>query len=489
MIAAFISISIVAFGGWGVATIISFSKINESQNERRGELNRALDFMAAEARGSTTINSDIDSPRPTEFNSSLNASGEEVDESSIQKVLSLQVPGLSKSVIYYIASPSAANKAWRGPKVVYRWGPPFKPDGNYSAGDDISTWTHAPLIDALEDTASTETCPTGWTPSPKGSATGFYACIDSSNKIAQLHSIGRVNKVLEATAPAAPYAASSQAFARTAISSALSLSGGSSLLAAGGSGVPSGSGGGVPSSSGGGVPSGSGSGVPSSGGSGGNVPSGNGNGVPSNGGSGGGVPSGGGSAAPTGGGNGAPSSSGGGSITLTAPATVNLEILGSAIQCGPDATSMKTQLVINKVKDGQTVSSTITVDPKALPSIPSYERQPAGTTFNFSGRVPPEAQNPNNTCNADTVGAGTVNSLDNSAQVKILRNGETVPDVKGFAGSASVKKILTKELSGTKITIEPNQYIILFELGVKDDTGSDAFDLQDLVVLATVNPI
>jgi type II secretory pathway component PulJ len=406
MIAAFISISVVVFGGWGVAAIISSSKTNESQNERRGELNRALDFIAAEVRESININSDIGSPAPTAFTASLNATSEEVNKDSIQEILRLQVPGLSSPVIYYIASPAAANLTWRGPKVVYRWGPLFDSEGHYDAKAATSTWTHAPLIDALENTDSTETCPKDWKPSPESGATGFYACIDPSHKIAQLHSIGRVNKVLDATAP---YPATSQAFARTAV-------------------LP--------------------------------------------------VP---------------PSSVGGGSITLPTASTTTMKILGSAIQCGPGHPSMKTQLVVNKVKDGQTVSSTtLMVDPNALPypTIPSYEHEPAGTSFNFSGSIPPNSQNSNNTCNADTIGAGTVNSLDNTVQVKILRNGETVPEVKGFAGSASAKDILNGYLDplGTKIKIAENQYIILFELGVKDDTSSDAFDLQDLVVLATVNP-
>jgi type II secretory pathway component PulJ/peptidoglycan hydrolase-like protein with peptidoglycan-binding domain len=407
MIAAFISISVVAFGGWGVATIISSSKTNESQNERRGELNRALDFMAAEIRESVNINSDIGSPAPTEFASSLNATSEEVNKDSIQEILRLQVPGLSRPVIYYIASPSATNLTWRGPKVVYRWGPAFDSAGHYDVKAATSTWTHAPLIDALENTDSTETCPKDWKPAPESGATGFYACIDPSNKIAQLHSIGRVNKVLDATVP---YPANSQAFARTAVLPVL------------------------------------------------------------------------------------PSSVGSGVITLPTASTTTMKILGSAIQCGKGAPApppMNTQLVINKVTDGQTVSSTtLTVDPNALPAIPSYEHEPAGTTFNFTGSIPPESQNPNNTCNAEKY-VGPVNSLDNSVQVKILRNGEAVPDVKGFAGSVSAKDILNSYLDplGTTIKLEANQYIILFELGVKDDTSSDAFDLQDLVVLATVNPV
>lgn len=408
MIAAFISISVVAFGGWGVATIISSSKTNESQNERRGELNRALDFIAAEVRESVNINSDIGSPVPTEFASSLNATSEEVNKDSIQEILRLQVPGLSSPVIYYIASPSAANLTWRGPKVVYRWGPAFDSAGHYDVKAATSTWTHAPLIDALENNDSTETCPTGWKSAPESGATGFYACIDPSNKIAQLHSIGRVNKVLDATAP---YPASSQAFARTAV-------------------LPP-----PPSSSG---------------------------------------------------------SGGGGSITLPTASTTTMKILGSAIQCGPGVPPMNTQLVVDKVQNGQTASSTtLTVDPNPpYPTIPSYDNEPAGTSFNFTGSVPAQSQNPNNTCNAEKK-VGSVNSLDNPAQVRILRNGDTVPTVAGFAGSLSAKKYVSEYLDSTqtKIQLPTNQYIILFELGVKDDTTSDAFDLQDLVVLATVNPV
>jgi type II secretory pathway component PulJ len=426
MIAAFISISVVAFGGWSVATVISSSKTNESQNERRGELNRALDFMSAEIRQAVDVNKSVDVDHNIITPSDFTLDPTEVNPDSVQKILAIQSQGLSNPVIYYIASPAAANLTWRGPKVLYRWGPSFDADGRYDATAASSTWVHTPLIDALEDTDVAIACPTteGWSASPPSgsSATGFYACI-KDNKIAQLHLNGRVSKALGITTP---YLATAQAFVR-AIGSVTSFS----------------------------------------------------------------------SVGSGGGGSGATTPTGrftvsDGVVKLTSNSTTTMKILGSAIQCGKNApAAMNTQLVINEVKDGQTTPSTLTVDPYALPAVPSFTGAPAGTTFNFTGSIPVESQNSNNTCNAEQA-VGAVNSQDNSVQVRILQNGQTIPDVPGFAGSVSAKNILKNNvdpLDSTKIKLDANQYIVLFELGVKGDISSDAFDLQDLVVLATVNPV
>jgi hypothetical protein len=408
MIAAFISISVVAFGGWGVVAVISSSKTSESHNERHGELNRALDFMAAEIRQSVDVNKDTGTSTPKEFEDSL--SGAEVETgSSLQKILWVKSQELPEPVIYYIAKPAATNLTWRGPNVIYRWGPSFDADGNYDVSAATpSDWTHMPLIDAIEDTNSIVTCPApppDWESFPPSSATGFYACI-KGNKIAQLHLNGRVNKVLGITTP---YLAISQAFARTAVPEAPpSVSGGSSS----------------------------------------------------------------------------------GTITLRGPSTTQMRILGSAIQCGPGGTRVNTQLVVNKVRDGKTVSSDLfTIDPtKDPPTMPDYTQEPVGTSFNFTGSVPPEDQNPANNCGLESK-TGAVNSLTNSVQVKILRNGDAVPGVKGFDGSPSVRAYIKGYVddSETSIKLNINQYIVLFELG-ETNTNEATFDQQDLVVLATVNP-
>jgi hypothetical protein len=124
-----------------------------------------------------------------------------------------------------------------------------------------------------------------------------------------------------------------------------------------------------------------------------------------------------------------------------------------------------------------------------MPTV-SIPNQPAGTTFNFTGYIP-TSSNPYNTCNAESVAGSGFNSITNPTQVVVLKNGDPVPTVSGFAGSTSVKGTVAAYLdsTGTKIQL-PNptyQYIILYELGVTDPTSS-AFDQQDLVLLVTVTP-
>jgi type II secretory pathway component PulJ len=223
MISAFITVTVVGAGGWAIATMVTSSKTNSSQNERRVELNRSLDFMSAEARQAVNINVGT---APAAFAPSAT----EVITSSVESVLRLKVDGLTAPVIYYTATPATSNTTWRGPKVIYRWGPSFSSAGVYGSDKATpTTWTHQPLIDAIESTASTVSCPTGWTASPSTGATGFYACIDSNKKIAQIYNKGRITKVLGQTAP---YLASTQAFARSAASSTptFSISGGSFIL-------------------------------------------------------------------------------------------------------------------------------------------------------------------------------------------------------------------------------------------------------------------
>ncbi len=77
-----------------------------------------------------------------------------------------------------------------------------------------------------------------------------------------------------------------------------------------------------------------------------------------------------------------------------------------------------------------------------------------------------------------------INSAQPKGQVFALRDGDNVPNVKGFLGQADAKAMLQGYFDpGTeKMTLKSNQVIYLFELGVTDHS-SPAFDSQDLVVL------
>lgn len=68
-----------------------------------------------------------------------------------------------------------------------------------------------------------------------------------------------------------------------------------------------------------------------------------------------------------------------------------------------------------------------------------------------------------------------------SPNIKVLRNGDTVPSIAGASGQMSVEQYLTKYINATTkmVTIKTNQVIYLFELGTNGD-------FQDLVILVTL---
>lgn len=404
LIAAFLTTTVVAIGGWATVSIISYSKTSHSKSDRRVELNRALDFIASEVREASAIN--VDS-QPVEFSPAAT----EIDPASVQNVLLLNLQELPRPVIYYLAAPASTNKTWRGPKVVYRWGPTFTTSGQY--GSDKTTpasWTHQPLIDALEETTSIANCDTGWTTSPAGSPSGFYACISPTHRIAKLFQKGKISKVLGA---AEPYLLQTQALVRS--------SNGVFVI------------------------------KPPVGGS-------------------------------------------GSEIVLTNPSNVTIQILGSDIRCGAGGIPMRTIVQVNVTPPGSASSiQDKTVDPIALASNFTYNSQPIGTSFNFTGKVLPQsAGNPHNVCSLESIsGSNGFNSLTDFSQVKILKDGDIVPSVAAFGNGASVKGYLQDYIDSTGRAVRlPNpqfQSIILFELGTTDKTSA-AYDLQDLVLLATINP-
>ncbi|MCA9295520.1 MAG: fibro-slime domain-containing protein [Phycisphaerales bacterium] len=79
-----------------------------------------------------------------------------------------------------------------------------------------------------------------------------------------------------------------------------------------------------------------------------------------------------------------------------------------------------------------------------------------------------------------------VDSADDSPFVKMLRNGDPVPDIDGMDDQSSVMSYVVDYLdsSTNTMTMGENQVIMLFELGT-DDLTSTAADFQDLVVLIT----
>jgi hypothetical protein len=399
MIASFLTLGIVAIGGVGLANMITASQKNDSEGERRVELNRALTFISAETQEASKINTTV---APSTFT----PLSTEVDTTTVQQVLRLTIPGVPQPVIYYLATPASSNLKWRGSRVLYRWGPTYGTNGIYGTDKNTpSSWPHQALVDGLDNSASTPSCGTGWTASPSTGATGFYACIDSNSRVAKIYNKGRVTKVLGQTTP---YLLSSQAFARS-----------SDAPAAGPLFTIT-----------------------------------------------------------------------GGGIVSTSTSTISAVVLGSDWRGCSGQPAVKTSVTATvTVPSGATAPTpqTITIDPSssaAYPSI-SFAPQPAGSKVSFIGNAP------TNSCNRKVNNGNGWNSLTDTNQVIILRDGDAVP-TNGGQGPDSlspadyVKDYVDSTTKKIKLPDPAHQAIILFELGVTDKT-QPGYDLQDVIILATIS--
>ncbi len=89
-----------------------------------------------------------------------------------------------------------------------------------------------------------------------------------------------------------------------------------------------------------------------------------------------------------------------------------------------------------------------------------------------------------------TYGAGlysTRNSNEQSSLVKVLRNGDPVPNIQAFGNQSDVLMFVQQYIDPTNdvMLLHENQAIYLFELGTSNPYSSSA-DFQDLVVLVTL---
>ncbi|WP_440948352.1 hypothetical protein ACSAZL_09060 [Methanosarcina sp. T3] len=78
-----------------------------------------------------------------------------------------------------------------------------------------------------------------------------------------------------------------------------------------------------------------------------------------------------------------------------------------------------------------------------------------------------------------------VSSSGNSPNMKVLKNGDSVPPIQGFADQASMEEFVSSYIEDGKMKLGENEAIYFFELGTTDLSSSGA-DFQDLVVLVSL---
>ncbi|ELZ96810.1 hypothetical protein C440_03513 [Haloferax mucosum ATCC BAA-1512] len=88
---------------------------------------------------------------------------------------------------------------------------------------------------------------------------------------------------------------------------------------------------------------------------------------------------------------------------------------------------------------------------------------------------------------ASADGYVTADSSVDHGQVAVLRNGDPVPEIKGYNGQDDAEEFVEPYISedGQTMALDDNQAIFLFELGTTNQ-WSRAYDLQDAVILVTL---
>jgi hypothetical protein len=206
LVGAALTTSVIAVAGYGLTSMMGASSASNARTENRVEMNRSLDFIASEMRESTGVIKNVSDPKLSDGTTSLPihsnfaSSYSSLVDGGITKVLMVNInttpTGTSRSpVIYFVAKP--ANGLWKGPRVLYRWGPKFNSSGGYDNPDTPSAWVSEAVVDNVADN-------TGATPSCTGGATmngdpGFYSCVDSAGKNAKIFQKGKVNKLIGST--------------------------------------------------------------------------------------------------------------------------------------------------------------------------------------------------------------------------------------------------------------------------------------------------
>lgn len=110
------------------------------------------------------------------------------DASGKEVVLALDLPDLGQlnpddKIIYYVRP--APNNTWLGPNVIYRYGPPLDTAGGSYTNNN---WVEQALVDRISDRTLTPSCDDNETAI---SAEGFAACVDNGQKVARIYVNGQ----------------------------------------------------------------------------------------------------------------------------------------------------------------------------------------------------------------------------------------------------------------------------------------------------------
>lgn len=239
VLASSLTLIVVGAAGLGVATMVDSDQTSRANSTVQSNLNRAIEFISEEIRPSQKIETDV-STTALQNNASTfyTTYSSQIASGKITPVLAIKAYGIPERIIYYTKNKSMETSGdrtpWMGPLILYRWGPNFDSNGQYSGTTKVSPsqWQTEALVDLVDNTTVSANCPSNWflNPDPntsqpdttlKNVTKGFYTCVKNDGRFAKLYSnttSGTLNNGSTAT-----YNVSTQIFARTDTTSATGL--------------------------------------------------------------------------------------------------------------------------------------------------------------------------------------------------------------------------------------------------------------------------
>ena len=189
---------VISLAGSGLYTLMKANQRSQIETADRLELEQALAFITDEIKMSREIKTDstFDKTNKIKFNP---ASG----SSRVEPILLLypgENSGLINPIVYYLADPPNSS-VWAGARVIYRWGPTLKQNGNYSDGNGKDVTLLPPnspveyynevLVDRISSVAPAQakiSCETSYSDAAPllSKRLGFYACIAPDKKSVKL---------------------------------------------------------------------------------------------------------------------------------------------------------------------------------------------------------------------------------------------------------------------------------------------------------------
>ena len=187
----------------------------------------------------------------------------------------------------------------------------------------------------------------------------------------------------------------------------------------------------------------------------------------------------------------------GSDVVVQQPFSLDVKVLGAEIVSGSYRMPLTTQFRVGTTNTqtyqpwgpfGSPTSGNVN-DNSNPRSFSSSDTHPSGTKITVAGRSwLKRSYGFDGSKDSHWRTSMTVDSTNRSGNLKVLRDGSSVPNMSGYGGQNSAASFLGPYIESGRIKLAKNQAIFLFELGTTN-LSSAAADFQDLVVVVTMKPV